>query len=88
MYSVEFSRSARRQLAKLPTNVQSLIVKKLDRLLKHPLSLPDVKKLRGNAEANYRLRVGDYRVLFNLHADHLVILVVKIAHRKEAYRWN
>jgi mRNA interferase RelE/StbE len=34
----------------------------------------------------YRLRVGDYRVLYNLLSEKLIVLVVRVAHRKEAYR--
>jgi mRNA interferase RelE/StbE len=44
-----------------------------------------VKKLAG-AEDLYRIRVGDYRVVFQIQDDRLMVLVVRIGHRKDAYR--
>ena len=45
----------------------------------------DIKKLTGYAD-RYRLRVGDYRVIYEIADDQLIILVVGVGHRREAYR--
>ena len=51
----------------------------------NPGAATQVKALKGE-EKNYRLRVGDYRVVYELKHDRLVVLVIKVAHRKEVYR--
>jgi mRNA interferase RelE/StbE len=45
----------------------------------------DIKKLSGYAD-RYRLRVGDYRVIYEIAGEQLIILVVGVGHRREAYR--
>ena len=64
--------------------VQARILRSLHRLAAAPRSAANVKALKGNAR--YRLRVGDWRVIYTLLDDVLVVLVVRIAHRREAYR--
>jgi len=44
-----------------------------------------IKKLRG-ADALYRIRIGDYRVVYEVRRDRLVVIVIKIGHRGEVYR--
>jgi mRNA interferase RelE/StbE len=83
-YRLLFKPSAERAFLALPKDVQ----KRLDRRL---LSLRDnprpsgVKALTGESGV-FRLRVGDYRVLYEIHDDELVVLVLKIGHRREVYR--
>jgi mRNA interferase RelE/StbE len=45
---------------------------------------PDTKKLKGFEF--YRIRVGDYRIIYSLENRQLVILIIKVAHRREVYR--
>ena len=44
-----------------------------------------VKKLSGPDDL-YRIRVGDYRIVYQIHDDRLIVLVVRIGHRKDVYR--
>ena len=83
-YSVELKKSATKSLKKLPKKSQAGIVKKL---LELETSLPPVEqtKLKGN-NPFHKIRVGDYRIIYEIHDDVLVILVVKIGHRKEVYK--
>jgi mRNA interferase RelE/StbE len=64
--------------------VQARILRSLHRLAVAPRSAANVKALRG--KARYRLRVGDWRVIYTLRDDVLLVLVVRIAHRREACR--
>jgi mRNA interferase RelE/StbE len=83
-WRIEFLPSARTELLGLDRVMQAHILRSLHRLATVPRSSANVKALRG--EARYRLRVGDWRVIYTLRHDVLVVLVVKVAHRREAYR--
>ena len=83
-YTVELSNRAKRELAALSANLQTRIVTALRKLEANPRS-SGVSKLEGG-ENVYRLRVGDYRVLYEVHDTNLVVLVVKVGHRREVYR--
>jgi mRNA interferase RelE/StbE len=73
-----------RDLKKLPTQVQNRLKGHIDALAENPRPR-GVSKLRGDANA-YRVRVGDCRVLYEIHDQALLVIVLKIADRKEAYR--
>lgn len=83
-YSVRLSSSAERQLAKIERRDQYRIVEALKRLATAPHGGAGIKKLAGID--GYRLRVGDFRVLYEVHEQEVVVLVVKIGHRREVYR--
>ena len=83
-YSVEFKKSAAKTLRKLPQSVQKRIIDKLSEIENSPP--PSVEtKLNGNIPF-HRIRVGDYRIIYEIQNDILVILVVKIGHRKDIYK--
>lgn len=84
MYSLVFTKDALKQLSKLPTRIQRSIESKLALLCKEPMQAQNVKALKGE-QGSYRLRVGDYRVVYFIEHDRLCITVVRAAHRKEAY---
>lgn len=69
----------------MPRNMANLIREKLDQLSSDPyIQNPNLSKLQNRP--GYRLRVGDWRVIYELHNDHMIILVLKIASRGEIYR--
>ena len=80
-YPLEFKPRAIKDLAALPTAAQRRLLRRIE-ALQHDLS-GDVKKLT-NFTPEYRLRVGDYRVLFEVEADKIV--VYRVLHRKDAYQ--
>jgi mRNA interferase RelE/StbE len=80
-YSVEFKPRAEKDLARLDRPTASRVVKKLSELQDDLAG--DVKKLR-QLQPHYRLRVGVYRVLFDLEAER--IIVYRVIHRRDAYR--
>ncbi len=83
-YTVEFLKTAERQLAALPKDARRQIARKIDALRKDPR--PQGVKLLHGDERFYRLRVGDYRVIYAIEGRRLVILVIKIGHRKDVYK--
>jgi mRNA interferase RelE/StbE len=82
-WRVEFERHAKRELDALGAPTRARIVKALDRLAVDPRNASNVKVLHGGS---YRLRVGDYRVIYALEDDLLVVLIVKVGHRRDVYR--
>jgi len=84
-YEVSFTDIALKNLKQYPKKDQSMILKKIGELAEDPFNKTNVKRL-SNFDVAYRLRVGNYRVLFD-HEDVLRIIdVINILHRKTAYR--
>jgi len=83
-YKIEFSRSAEKEFISLPKVEQKKIAKKIDKLADHPFPAGH-KKLEDGGEI-YRIRQGDYRILYSVQEGKLIVLVLKIGHRREVYR--
>lgn len=81
-YEITFTDTSRRQFRKLEKDVQERMIKALERIRIRPESY--VKKLVG--DPGYRLRAGDYRVILDIQKSELIILVIKISHRKNIYK--
>lgn len=85
LYEFRFTSTAVRDLKKLPRANQKRIGQKLDFFRHHPNPLDFAAPLVGRGKVGqYRFRVGDYRVIFNLKAKVLIILIIE--HRREVYR--
>ena len=85
-YRIEFVKSARKELEQLPARIRSNIIEALGLLSQNPYSeLLKIKKLKG-ADALYRIRVGEYRVVYEIRKKRLIVVVIKIGHRREVYR--
>ncbi len=84
MYAVEFLPSAARTLPNLDGAVRRRIARRIDRLAAEPRGGGAVK-LRGSDDV-WRARVGDYRILYRVEDERLVILVIHIGHRRDVYR--
>ena len=83
MYSVRILRRAVKDIASLPRDYARLVSQHIDRLGENPRP-PDAKKLRGTAD--YSLRVGAYRVLYDVNEQTHTVTVYRVKHRREAYR--
>ena len=82
-YSIRIRNSARRELAQLPREALERAIAAIDALGERPLA---GSPLKGGLRGLRRQRVGDYCILYELLDDELVILVVRVAHRRESYR--
>jgi len=78
-WTVRFTAAAERQAEALDPPIRRRIANRLARLAADPRNAANVKTLKGSDR--YRLRVGDWRVVYTLHDD-----VLRIGHRREAYR--
>jgi mRNA interferase RelE/StbE len=82
-HSIGFAPTAFRQLKKLDRAVQVRIFAKINRLADDPRP-PGCLKLAGRDNV-YRLRIGDFRVLYNIVDAKLIVLVLKVGHRRDVY---
>jgi mRNA interferase RelE/StbE len=86
MYKLTFLSSAKKEFAKLDIITQKLIKNKLLILAQNPDALKNnIKPLKGLYSGKYRLRVNNYRVIYSIVEDELIITIVRIGHRKEVY---
>lgn len=84
MYRVEFTSAAARKVRKLDRPVRARLLDAIESLTTSPR--PDgVKKLTSTENA-WRIRVGDYRIIYSIEDDVLVVTVVRVAHRREVCR--
>jgi mRNA interferase RelE/StbE len=83
-YRVELKPSALEALSKLPVADRKRIAKKIDSLAENPRPR-GVTKLAGE-ENLYRIRAGEYRVIYQIQDDRLLVLVVRIGNRGDVYR--
>jgi mRNA interferase RelE/StbE len=84
-FQIIWSESAARELKKLDKTVAKRIFKKVSQLGENPYH-SSVTKIVG--DPYFRLRVGDYRVIFDIQDDMLRILILKVGHRKNIYKNN
>lgn len=82
-YSLEIKRSAAKELAQLPPKDRGRVVVRIQALADDPRPV-GAEKLSG--QERYRIRQGDYRILYEIEDQILRIMVVKIGHRRDVYR--
>ena len=82
-YSIQFKASVRKDLRKIPKKDVLKILTKVESLAGNPLP-PQAEKLSGDDK--YRIRQGNYRILYQIEDDVLLITVVKVGHRRDVYR--
>jgi mRNA interferase RelE/StbE len=82
MYEIILSDLAKKQLRKLPHEIRNRIGKVFERIRIRPEAY--IKKLVD--DQGYSLRVGDYRIILDTDKNKLLILVIKIGHRKKIYK--
>ena len=84
MYAVEYSRDALRSLTRMPRNMRDLVREKVEAVSANPHGRhPNVTRLQGRPE--FRLRVQDWRVIYRVMDDRIVLLVIKIGARGQVY---
>ncbi len=81
-YKIEIKKTAEKELNKLPRNDLKKIIQKIQNLAENPRP-PGCKKLTG--EEKYRIRSGNYRILYMIENNILIIYIIKIGHRRDVY---
>lgn len=84
-YEIEFTRAANKAFSSLPKKVQDRIDVALDGLEQDPWPA-GYKQLKGSKEVIFRVRVGDYRIVYQIEEERLVVVLIRIGHRREVYR--
>ena len=82
-YKIQLKRSVVKTLKSLPQREVKKIGKKIDSLGQNPVP-KDSKKIKGEKDL-YRVRVGDYRILYFFQNSALTVLVIRVGHRKDIY---
>jgi mRNA interferase RelE/StbE len=85
MYRLLYQPKAEKQFRSLPVRVQRRVAAGIDALAHWPLHGQDVIALKGEYEGMWRMRVGDYRVIFAVDVARQAVLIVRIASRQQAY---
>ena len=83
-YKVEFTRSAEKDLRRIDKQFVARIFAAIESLECDPRPV-GCTKLSGS-EHTYRIRVGSYRVIYDIEDDRLLVLVIKVGHRKDVYK--
>lgn len=86
MYSISFTGRARKQFLKLDASTRGRVHAAIARLGEWPVRGPDIKRLRGEFEGAYRLRVGEYRVIFVPDEERQQISIAAVGPRGQIYR--
>ncbi|MDP4039738.1 MAG: type II toxin-antitoxin system RelE/ParE family toxin [Candidatus Pacearchaeota archaeon] len=81
MYSIDFTKTAEKQLDKFQTNLQKRFISVLERIKVRPFHF--VKRKEGSSY--FIMRVGEYRAILNIKADKNIIYVMEVGHRKNIY---
>ena len=83
-YSIEFRPAVLKSLKRFPKRDLVRIKKKIEELGSN-LPDPNITKMKGNNSFR-KVRSGDYRIIYQIHDDRLIILIVKVGHRKDVYK--
>lgn len=83
-YKIEWKHSAERDLRGIDKKHVPRIIKTVESLIDNPFSL-QCRKLHG-AESSYRIRIGNYRVIYKVDIENKRIVIYHVRHRREAYR--
>ena len=83
-YKIEWKHSAKKEIKRLPKQVIGKILSAVEQLPNnlHPVGS---KKIIGT-EHTYRLRIADYRVVYSIENEYLIIEIIRVGHRKDVYR--
>jgi mRNA interferase RelE/StbE len=85
-YKIIIEKKAHKFIKKQDKIRQKQIMKVLNKLQADPYNLPNVKRIKGSDFETYRYRLGDFRLIYRIHNDKLLILVLDIGPRGDIYK--
>ena len=83
-YNLEVTKSAQKDIRKLPRTIIRRVNNKIQNLRLVPRPA-DCEKLSGS-KSSYRVRVGDYRIIYTIYDAKIIVSIIRVAHRKDVYR--
>ena len=86
MYEVFFYSKAQKYYQRLDASLRKRISKSIDILKINPFSGPNIKPLAGELEGTYRIRVGSYRIIYEIYKSKSAIIVLSIGSRGDIYK--
>jgi len=84
-HHIEMAPRCEDQLAKIPKDIRKLILDRIEKLGFDPKP-HGVEPLHGSEKGLFRIRQGDYRIVYSIQDQKLLILIVRVVHRKEVYK--
>ncbi|TAL66209.1 MAG: type II toxin-antitoxin system RelE/ParE family toxin [Burkholderiaceae bacterium] len=84
VHSIEYTRQAVKALAAMQANTRRVVLEKIESMARDPFGAANVKKLVG--EPGYRLRVGDWRVIYDVDSGRVVVRVLRVGPRGGVYK--
>lgn len=85
-YKITFSNDAEKTLGKLDRPMINRIFQAIEQLSNDPYNSPNTKKMKGKEDQVYRLRVGNFRIIYEIINDKLIVFVVRIGPRGDIYK--
>jgi mRNA interferase RelE/StbE len=85
-YKVVFKNSASKEFRELPVEIKKRVGVRVDQLENNPFP-PGTERLKAYSNPPvYRIRVGDYRILYSVYSSQKIVIIYAVAHRREVYR--
>jgi mRNA interferase RelE/StbE len=84
-YALEIAKTVEKDLRKIPVNMHDVFFTEIENLTINPFPQSKYKKLKGT-ENSYRLRVGNYRILYEVDSFVMLLTIYRIRHRKDSYK--
>ncbi len=85
MFEVVFQERARKSYERLPSKVARLVDKAIPILERDPFSGPNIRRLHGELDGLFRLRVGSYRIIYEIDGQSHVVIILTIGSRESVY---
>jgi mRNA interferase RelE/StbE len=85
-YRIDFNKESLKTLSKLNKSMAARIVLAIEDVATNPYESAQTKKMKGYSGDFYRLRVGDYRIIYEIIKDRLLIVIVRIGPRGDVYK--
>ncbi len=85
MFEVQLTRDAHKFYQAADAPLVSKLNRSFDQLRRNPYKHPNIKRLKGPLAGYWRYRVGDWRVVYRVEKDNRIVVVILVAHRREAY---
>jgi mRNA interferase RelE/StbE len=86
MFEVQLTRDAQKFYQTADASLVRRLNRCFDQLRRNPYEHPNIKRLKGSLASYWRYRVGDWRVVYRVEDDNRIVIIILVAHRREAYR--